>query len=67
MSVLGHRVSFVEDDDLVRRARVLRVRLGGARSLAGEVLDLLADNADTSFVGGIEFQDAVSEVLWAVG
>ena len=59
-------VGFIEDDDLVRRTRVLRVRFGSTRGLASGVLDLLAYNADASLVGRVQFKDTISEVFWAI-
>ena len=38
-----------------------------AGGLASEVFDLFADDGDAAFVGGVELEDAVAEVVWAVG
>lgn len=65
---MGHRVCFIQDDDLVRWTRVyLAVGCNCLSSgcLASKVLDLFADNRDTTFVRSVQFEDSVSKVIWA--
>ena len=38
-----------------------------AGRLTSEVFDLFADDGDAAFVGGVELEDAVAEVVWADG
>lgn len=70
LRVLRHTVRLVQYDDLVRRTRVrLAVRRDGdlcAGGLARKVFDLFADDGDAAFVGGVELEDAVAEVVRAV-
>ena len=60
MGILSHGIGFVENDDFVWGTRVLgSVGGGGVRELhACKVFDLFAHDADSTLVGGVEFQDA---------
>lgn len=67
LSVLCHGVCFVQNDNLVRRTRIclsIRRYCLRTRSLPGEVLDLFANDADTSLIGGVEFEHSISEIVW---
>jgi hypothetical protein len=68
----GHGVSFVENDEF-EGAEGGGCCLGHRCGCIGEYLfcgceslDLFADNINATVVGGIQFQDHLANVLWAV-
>jgi hypothetical protein len=69
LSILGHGVGFVEDNNFVRRTRICLAIRGYhlcSWCLTSKILDLLSYNSDASFVGCVEFENAILEVIWAM-
>src|ERR1700761_1216887 len=65
LSILGHRISFIENNNLVGWAWV-HFPIGsrascGSRCLTSKVFNLISDYRDTSFIRRVKFQDAMSE------
>lgn len=66
LSILGHRISLIQYDYFVRWTRVgFPIGCHGLCSgcLSGKVLDFLSDDADSTFVGCVQFQHAGFEVV----
>lgn len=67
LSILGHGISLIEDDYLIRWARVgfpIRCHDLCPGCLPSKVLNFLPDNTDSTFIGCIQFQNAGFEVVW---
>ena len=64
LSILSHGVSFVQYDDFVGGTWICGILGCGSGGLPGKGFDLFTNNADTSFIRRVEFENTASEVFW---